>query len=301
MVSAQTIDVDIQKKKTAASNFVVLNIIMTDCSDIQKIIDDPNRESLTIDFKRSEMISSKEGQKKLLEHIVSFANRNGGTIFLGINDDATFEGKRFDVDKDKGTINNIINDKIRPVLTCDIERVYCKDGDVMVIYIPKMKEFTDNVHNARDDVKICAQLYHGGRYTFPQIIGRTPISSSATYSKFSKCTPREMNLEDIKREQQAFADAALRAKKAGFDCVEICGSAGYLMDQFLSPYVNKRTDEYGGDFENRLRFPLETIKTIKDTVGNDFVVGMRMAGDDFVPGSLTYKDKPPIFLVKKNV
>ena len=161
-------------------------------------------------------------------------------------------------------------------------------------YIPKMIEFTDAIHNARDDVKICAQLYHGGRYTFPQIIGRTPISSSATYSKFSKCTPREMTLEDIIREQKAFADAAERAKKAGFDCVEICGSAGYLMDQFLSPFVNKRTDEYGGDFENRLRFPLETIKTIKETVGDTFIIGMRMAGDDFVPGSLTYKDKPPI-------
>jgi len=161
-------------------------------------------------------------------------------------------------------------------------------------YIPKMIEFTDAVHKAREDVKICAQLYHGGRYTFPQIIGRTPISSSATYSKFSKTTPREMTPEDIKREQQAFADAALRAQKAGFDCTEICGSAWYLMDQFLSPFVNKRTDEYGGDFENRLRFPLETIEAIRDAVGNNFAVGMRMAGDDFVPGSLTYKDKPPI-------
>ncbi|MFX1239603.1 MAG: FAD-dependent oxidoreductase, partial [Promethearchaeota archaeon] len=161
-------------------------------------------------------------------------------------------------------------------------------------YIPKMIEFTNAVHNARDDVKICAQLYHGGRYTFPQIIGRTPISSSATYSKFSKCTPREMTIEDIKREQKAFADAAERAKKAGFDCVEICGSAGYLMDQFLSPLVNKRTDEYGGDFENRLRFPLETIEKVRDIIGDSLVLGMRMAGDDFVPGSLTYKDKPPI-------
>ncbi|TFG22684.1 MAG: NADH:flavin oxidoreductase [Promethearchaeota archaeon] len=161
-------------------------------------------------------------------------------------------------------------------------------------YLPKMIEFTDAVHKAREDVKVCAQLYHGGRYTFSQIIGRTPISSSATYSIFSKTTPREMTLEDIKNEEQAFADAALRAKKAGFDCTEICGSAGYLMDQFLSPFVNKRKDEYGGDFENRLRFPLETIEAIRDAVGNDFPVGMRMAGDDFVPGSLTYKDKPPI-------
>ena len=70
-----------------------------------------------------------------------------------------------------------------------------------------------------------------------------------------------MTIEDIKREQQAFADAALRCKKAGFDAVEMISSAGYLMDQFMSPMVNKRKDEYGGSFENRMRFPLETIES----------------------------------------
>ncbi|MHA1642605.1 MAG: oxidoreductase [Promethearchaeota archaeon] len=161
-------------------------------------------------------------------------------------------------------------------------------------YIPKLEEFTRTIHDTREDVKVCAQLYHGGRYTFPQIIGTTPISSSATYSRFSKTTPREMTIEDIKREQQAYADAALRAQKAGFDAIEICGSAGYLMDQFLSPIVNKRTDKYGGSLENRMRFPIETIELIRSTVSDDFIVGMRMAGDDFIPNSLTYKDKPVI-------
>ena len=80
------------------------------------------------------------------------------------------------------------------------------------------------------------------------LIGEKPISSSAVYSRFSKTTPREMTIEDIKREQQAFADAALRCKKAGFDAVEMISSAGYLMDQFISPLVNKRKDEYGGSF-----------------------------------------------------
>ncbi|MFX1260351.1 MAG: FAD-dependent oxidoreductase, partial [Promethearchaeota archaeon] len=158
-------------------------------------------------------------------------------------------------------------------------------------FIPKLTELTNAVHNARDDVKIGAQLYHSGRYSFPQIIGRTPISSSATYSRFSKTTPREMTLEDIKREQQSFADAALRAQKAGFDLVEICGSAGYLMDQFLSPIVNKRNDKYGGDLENRMRFPVETIELIKSTVKDDFIVGSRIAGDDFMGSeSNTYKE-----------
>lgn len=157
-------------------------------------------------------------------------------------------------------------------------------------YLPKLTEFTEEIHNANEDVKICCQLYHGGAYAFPQIIGRTPIAPSAVYSKFSKTTPKEMTIEDIKREQQAFASATERAKKSGFDAVEICANAGYLMDQFLSPKTNKRTDQYGGDLENRLRFPIETIELMKSNV-EDFVIGYRISGDDFVPGSNTYKEK----------
>ncbi len=157
-------------------------------------------------------------------------------------------------------------------------------------YLPKLIEFTKAVHDARENVKICCQLYHGGAYAFPQIIGRQPIAPSAVYSKFSKTTPKEMTLEDIKREQQAFVDATIRAKKAGFDAVEICANAGYLMDQFISPKTNKRNDQYGGSLENRLRFPIETIKLMRSNVP-DFVIGYRISGDDFVPGSNTYKEK----------
>jgi 2,4-dienoyl-CoA reductase (NADPH2) len=157
-------------------------------------------------------------------------------------------------------------------------------------YLPKLTEFTEKIHNANEDVKICCQLYHGGAYAFPQIIGRTPIAPSAVYSKFSKTTPKEMTIEDIKREQQAFASATERAKKSGFDAVEICANAGYLMDQFISPKTNRRTDQYGGDLENRLRFPIETIELMKSNV-EDFVIGYRISGDDFVPGSNTYKEK----------
>ena len=157
-------------------------------------------------------------------------------------------------------------------------------------YLPKLEEFTQAVHDARDDVKVCCQFYHGGAYAFPQIIGKTPIAPSALYSNFSKTTPREMTLEDIEREQQAFADATVRAGKAGFDAVEICANAGYLLDQFISPKTNKRKDKYGGGLENRLRFPLETIERIRSK-SEDLVVGYRISGDDFVPGSNTYKEK----------
>ncbi|MHA1457504.1 MAG: oxidoreductase, partial [Promethearchaeota archaeon] len=99
-----------------------------------------------------------------------------------------------------------------------------------------------------------------------------------------------MTLEDIEREQQAFADATVRAGKAGFDAVEICANAGYLFDQFISPKTNKRKDNYGGVLENRLRFPVETIERIR-AKSEDLVVGYRISGDDFVPGSNTYKEK----------
>ncbi|MFX1273567.1 MAG: FAD-dependent oxidoreductase [Promethearchaeota archaeon] len=158
-------------------------------------------------------------------------------------------------------------------------------------YLPKLSEFTKILHKAREDVKVGAQLYHSGRYSFPQVIGTTPLSASAVYSKFSRTTPKEMTLEDIKQEQQAFADAAKRAQKAGFDCVEISASAGYLINQFLSPLTNKRNDKYGGDLENRLRFPLETIEIVKSAVDDDFIIGMRVAGDDFMgENSNSYKD-----------
>jgi len=157
-------------------------------------------------------------------------------------------------------------------------------------YLPKLTEFTETIHKARDDIKIVCQLYHSGAYTYPFLIGKQPIGPSAVYSKFSKTTPREMTLEDIKREQQAFADASIRAKKAGFDAIEICANAGYLFSQFTSPKTNIRTDEYGGNLENRIRFPIETLELMRSSV-DDFPIGYRISGDDFVPESNTYKEK----------
>ncbi|MBF0203336.1 MAG: FAD-dependent oxidoreductase [Desulfamplus sp.] len=130
------------------------------------------------------------------------------------------------------------------------------------------------------------QLFHGGAYTHPFLINNdTPMAPSAVFSKYSKITPKEMTSEDIKAVQNAFADAAQRAVEAGFEGVEIIGSAGYLITQFLSPLKNLRQDEYGGSFENRTRFPRQIIEMIRERVGSDFPIGVRMAGNDFVPGS----------------
>ncbi|MCP4757103.1 MAG: FAD-dependent oxidoreductase [Proteobacteria bacterium] len=139
------------------------------------------------------------------------------------------------------------------------------------------------------------QLFHAGAYSNPFMIdGKVPIAPTAVYSNYSKLTPREMTSEDIKEIQEAFANAAARAKEAGFDGIEIIGSAGYLICQFLSPLKNQRTDEYGGSFENRTRFPREVVERIRKRVGADFPLTVRMAGNDFVPGSNTDSEMPEI-------
>jgi len=89
-----------------------------------------------------------------------------------------------------------------------------------------------------------------------------------------------MTLDEIKRVQEAFVKAAIRAKQAGFHGVELHGAHGYLIDQFMSPITNIRTDKYGGTIENRMRFALETIEMIKEEVGKDFIIGYRMGGNE---------------------
>ncbi|MFX1374860.1 MAG: FAD-dependent oxidoreductase [Promethearchaeota archaeon] len=153
-------------------------------------------------------------------------------------------------------------------------------------YVPGLTAFAETIHN--QGVKVVAQLYHAGAYA----VSSKAVSSSAVQSNLTRMVPKELSIEEIKVVQESHAIAAERIRKAGFDGVELLGSAGYLINQFLSLKTNKRTDEYGGSLENRLRYPLELIKLVKERVGKDIIVGMRVAGDDFVPGSNTYKDSP---------
>jgi 2,4-dienoyl-CoA reductase (NADPH2) len=151
-------------------------------------------------------------------------------------------------------------------------------------HIPGYTAFAERMH--KHGAKTIVQLYHAGAYSgMPDM-----VSSSAVMSNLTRRVPKELTIEEIKVVQESHAKAAERVKKAGFDGVELLGSAGYLINQFLSPITNKRTDEYGGSLENRLRYPLELIKLVQERVGKDILVGMRVAGDDFVPGSNTYKE-----------
>ncbi|MEW5913387.1 MAG: FAD-dependent oxidoreductase [Thermodesulfobacteriota bacterium] len=132
-----------------------------------------------------------------------------------------------------------------------------------------------------------AQLYMAGAYSHPALIGTVPVSSSVHVSGYTKAECRALSLEEIGQVQDDFVAAARRAQEAGMDMVEILGSAGYLICQFLSPAINQRRDQYGGSLENRMRFGLEVIAKVRAAVGPDFCVGVRIAGNDFVPGSHT--------------
>ena len=142
---------------------------------------------------------------------------------------------------------------------------------------------------------ILAQIYHCGRQTNSRAIpGLKPRSSSAIMCPFGDEIPDPLTTEEVKEMVSWYGDTALRAKKCGFDGVEIHGAHGYLIAQFFSPYSNKRLDEYGGNFWNRTRFAREIIQDIRRKCGDDFIIDMRISADEFVEGGLTLEDAKAI-------
>ncbi|MBF0224174.1 MAG: FAD-dependent oxidoreductase [Desulfobacterales bacterium] len=135
------------------------------------------------------------------------------------------------------------------------------------------------------------QLNHAGRYNFSFFInGKQPVAPSPIASKLTRETPKELSISEIKETINSFASAAQRVKKAGFDAVEVLAGTGYLISEFLSPLTNKRNDEYGGSFENRIRFALEIVDAIKKAIGEDFPLMIRMNGNDLMPGGIGAKE-----------
>ncbi len=155
-------------------------------------------------------------------------------------------------------------------------------------FIDGLKELTGSIKGG--GAAAAAQLYQAGRYAHSMMTGQQPAAPSAIASRLTRETPREMTLEDIENVLESFGEAARRAKEAGFDAVEVIASAGYLICQFLSPLTNKRTDQYGGSWENRTRFGLEVIRRTREKVGPDYTVMVRISGNDFIPGSNTNRE-----------
>ena len=156
-------------------------------------------------------------------------------------------------------------------------------------FIPGLRTIVDEVK--AEGSMIAAQLYQAGRYAHSSMIGgKKPISASAIRSRLTGESPRALEMEEIPAQQDKFAEAAQRAKDSGFDAVEILGSAGYLISQFLSPLTNKRDDKYGGSLENRMRFGLEVTEKVRQAVGPSYPIIMRLAGNEFMEGGNTNEE-----------
>ncbi|MEQ6202074.1 NADPH-dependent 2,4-dienoyl-CoA reductase [Sulfitobacter sp. HNIBRBA2951] len=146
------------------------------------------------------------------------------------------------------------------------------------------KIVTDRVHEA--DGKIAMQILHAGRYAY----GPKCVAPSAIKSPISPFPPTELDAAGIEKQIADIAACAGRAKEAGYDGVEVMGSEGYFLNQFLVTHTNKRTDEWGGSYENRMRLPIEVVKRVRETVGPDFIVIYRLSMIDLVPNGSTYDE-----------
>ena len=157
-------------------------------------------------------------------------------------------------------------------------------------FVAGLSDLTEAIH--REGTLISTQLHHAGRQN-PR--GNTkdnvgPVGPSAVTSTAIGDEPRELSVEEIHGITQQFRDGARRSVMAGFDMIELHGSHGYLLTQFLSPQSNLRTDEYGGSFENRARFPLEVVRAVRDEVGPDFPVSFRISLEERTEGGMDVDD-----------
>ena len=135
------------------------------------------------------------------------------------------------------------------------------------------------------------QLNHAGRYNHSMFLdGKEPVAPSAVPSRLTRETPRELTIDEIREIVDRFGQAARRVREAGFDAVEILSGTGYLISEFLSPVTNRRTDEYGGYFENRIRFGLEIVGAVRAAVGAKFPLLVRLNGNEFMKGGTSREE-----------
>jgi 2,4-dienoyl-CoA reductase-like NADH-dependent reductase (Old Yellow Enzyme family) len=151
-----------------------------------------------------------------------------------------------------------------------------------------MQALTSAVHDQGG--KICLQLVHAGGQTSARTIGRLPVAPSAVAVAQFPETPQELTREDIAELVALFGKGAARAREYGFDAVQLHAAHGYLINQFLSPLTNRRSDDYGGSTENRSRFLLEVYRSVRGAVGNYFPVLVKLNGADNQEGGLEPDD-----------
>ncbi|WP_312451817.1 NADPH-dependent 2,4-dienoyl-CoA reductase [Stutzerimonas nitrititolerans] len=146
------------------------------------------------------------------------------------------------------------------------------------------KVVTQAVHEAGG--KICMQILHAGRYAYsPQL-----VAPSAIQAPINPFTPRELDEEGIEKQIRDFVNCASLAKEAGYDGVEIMGSEGYFINQFLVAHTNHRTDRWGGSYENRMRLPVEIVRRVREAVGAEFIIIYRLSMLDLIEGGSTWDE-----------
>ncbi|MEZ4957672.1 MAG: NADPH-dependent 2,4-dienoyl-CoA reductase [Saprospiraceae bacterium] len=148
----------------------------------------------------------------------------------------------------------------------------------------KHKVITEAVH--KEGGKICMQILHTGRYSYHQnLVAPSPIQAPINMFK-----PREMDHSDIERTIQDYVNCAAYAQEAGYDGVEIMGSEGYLINQFIVKHTNHRTDEWGGSYENRIKFAIEIVRRTRERVGENFIIIYRLSMLDLIPNGSTWEE-----------
>ncbi len=200
------------------------------------------------------------------------------------------------VERAKGGVGLIITTGLRVVPGARLHGTFAVWDDS---FIPGLRKLTQTVHE--HGTKIAAQINHSGKVLLqsPPAEKTDPIGPSAVPWVKTGTAPREATEKDIVYLVEAFAEAARRAKDAGFDAVEFHGAHGYLISSFISPFTNKRSDDYGGSLVNRARFPCEILRSAREKVGPDFPLILRISGCDFINGGITLEDtlhQAPLFV-----
>ena len=150
--------------------------------------------------------------------------------------------------------------------------------------VAQHRTVTEAVH--REGGRIAMQILHTGRYAFDENL----VAPSAIQAPINPFTPHELTADEVEQTIEDFANTAALAREAGYDGVEIMGSEGYLINQFIVAATNKRDDRWGGSYENRMRFPVEIVRRVRERVGPDFIIVYRLSMLDLVPGGSTFAE-----------
>lgn len=206
-----------------------------------------------------------------------------GSMHTGLEDlpDAGRRMAAYFAERAKGGVGMIITGGIGPHPSAGHGAKLLGPGDVAT-----HREVTEAVHAAAPDVKICMQILHSGPLAgTPDCVAPSPVKS-----RIARFAPNELTEDGIEEQIAAFANCAALARQAGYDGVEIIGSAGYLISTFLVEKTNQRTDRWGGSWENRMRFPLEVVRAVRAAVGPDFIFIFRISAMDMLQGGLAWEE-----------